>query len=91
MTINIDNRALEGIRALVTTYGVDKSAKMLGIAREAMVRVLAGLPVRKGTVLVILDSLRAVNTPADPTATQGPTALSTKAESPADKASDSGS
>jgi hypothetical protein len=59
MTLEYEVTAAERaqLRKLLTTRGEVALAKELGVARGAMLRVLADLPVRKGTVLVLRAAL----------------------------------
>lgn len=46
------------VRGLVDTIGVQATARKLGIARQTIAAVLAGVPVRAGTVLVVARAMR---------------------------------
>lgn len=48
------------LRRLVADYGVSGAARMLGAGREVVTRALAGLPIRRGSVLLIGAALGAM-------------------------------
>lgn len=52
----------ERLRAAVTDLGMAHVASALGVGKDAVTRCLAGLPVRRGTLVAVitgLDTLRA--------------------------------
>lgn len=44
-------------RRYVETHGVNHTARELGISRQALAALLAGLPVRRGSVAVVAQAL----------------------------------
>lgn len=56
--ITIDAATLATLRAMTANAGIEKTAKAIGVSRDTLLRILASLPVRKGTVLLILESLK---------------------------------
>lgn len=62
-----DQTVTESVKALVAINGFTKTAKLLNIGREAVLRIAGGAPVRLGTIALAeknLQSLRSVNSPA---------------------------
>lgn len=58
MPDTIDAATLATLRAMTANAGIEKTAKSIGVSRDTLLRILASLPVRKGTVLLILESLK---------------------------------
>jgi hypothetical protein len=55
------------INLLCVKRGVERAAADLGIAREAIVRIVARLPVRAGTLALARERLAALDTTTAPT------------------------
>jgi len=49
------------IRELIDEYGEREAARLLGLVRHTMVRVVAGLPVRAGTVALVAQAVEALD------------------------------
>jgi hypothetical protein len=48
---------LQRIRAFMAARGETTTAALLGVSRQTLGRLLAGLPVHRGTVLVVREGL----------------------------------
>lgn len=47
------------LRRLVDLYGVSKTAELLGVSRTTIASAVAGIAVRRGSVLLLRDALAA--------------------------------
>jgi hypothetical protein len=56
------------VRALVEARSVDYVAQTLGVSRAAVLRVLGGVGVRRGTALQVETALKNLNGATDPEA-----------------------
>jgi hypothetical protein len=52
------NDIQKGVQALVTSRGIAGAARDLGVAKECVIRLVAGLPVQNGTKLIVREALR---------------------------------
>jgi hypothetical protein len=56
----------EQINGLIAEVGETRARALLGVSRSALMRALAGLPCRRGTVVALGASLAAARTSATP-------------------------
>lgn len=56
------------VRQAITQRGIASVARQLGVSRQSLASLVAGLPVRRGTILVIESGLRSEPQPTPDTA-----------------------
>jgi hypothetical protein len=59
----LDTSTIEALRALVTRVGETRALQMLGIPRSTLERGMAGLGLRRGTIMMIDVGLERLGTP----------------------------
>ncbi|MCC6902799.1 MAG: hypothetical protein IT377_27755 [Polyangiaceae bacterium] len=55
----------ERTRAFVDAFGVERAARTLGVGRETVLRLAGGLPVRRGSIALVRESLAARDAAAE--------------------------
>jgi hypothetical protein len=53
----MDKKLQAAVRALVNTYKIAEAARRLGVSRESVTRIVAGMTVRAGTLALVRSKL----------------------------------
>lgn len=56
----LDQETIDRLRAIVASHGVLHAARVAGVDRTVIARALAGLGLRRGTVLLLKTNLAAL-------------------------------
>jgi hypothetical protein len=65
-TAQADTHVIQAVHAQVGRLGVPAASKALGLGRETVIRILAGLPVRPGTLALLRERLAAQLSTVEP-------------------------
>ncbi len=57
----VTKKVQAAVKALVTKYKIAEVARRLGVSRESVTRIVAGMPVRAGTLALVESKLAQAN------------------------------